>query len=134
MVLITCMLQSEAYVIGMEPASWLTVATRYEITQPMAYCLSKSAVMRRPARTCQSRPDVVAHVVSRAAHLGGVVEREGAVHVGRPRVGAALHQNVQRLHLAAYCNRKITRGVTQSSIASYPSRKVGHCVWLNSIL
>ena len=40
------MLQSEAYVIGMEPASWLTVATRYEITQPTAYCLSKSAVMR----------------------------------------------------------------------------------------
>ena len=56
------------------------------------------------ARTSQSRPDVVAHVVSRAAHLGRVVEGKGAVHVGRPRAGAALDQYIQRLHFAAYCN------------------------------
>ena len=87
---------------------------------------SSAAIKRRPARTCQSRRDVVAHVVSRAAHLGGVVEREGAVHVGRPRVGAALHQNVQRLHLAAHCNRK-SHGepVTQSSVGRFMSNFTG---------
>ena len=74
--------------------------------------------------TFQSRPDVVAHVVSRAAHLGGVVEREGAVHVGRPRVGPALHQNVQRLHLAAHCNRK-SHGVNHAILHGFMSNFTG---------
>ena len=95
-------------------------------------------IMRGSTRlTFQSRPEVVAHVVSRAAHLGGVVEREGAVHVGRPRVGPALHQNVQRLHLAAHCNRK-SHGVNHAILHGFMSNftgkpKSGSFCWLNNM-